>query len=322
LDDRPGCAMLSLDAMLAAATGALFLLMFTAIRGWLAAAVSRSGTAARLSHRRRAGLIERAERRMAAYVSGPHARLSLLLESARAGIGPAAFLGLSALLAAAGGAAGALVIQTVKGAAIAAVLLGGLPYIIIRMTLMHRQMQSRIDFLPALELFYQSYLSTGGRQVRIALGRIVEERRLTGPLLPVFEQLYINLSVKGDDEASLRVFSSAVGHVWAEYFANMLRVALTDGAPIAENLKELIADMRRAARADQQERNRLLEIRLANFSPILFLALFISINVRYNPEGAYRYYVLDPHGRDMLLNAAALIFASFLMGIWLSRRKL
>ncbi|MBD4104507.1 hypothetical protein GUH66_02605, partial [Xanthomonas citri pv. citri] len=87
--------------------------------------------------------------------------------------------------------------------------------------------------------------------------------------------------VKGDDEASLRVFSSAVGHVWAEYFANMLRVALTDGAPIAENLKELIADMRRAARADQQERNRLLEIRLANFSPNLFLALFIGINVRY-----------------------------------------
>ena len=147
------------------------------------------GPRARLSHRRRAGLLERAERRMAAYVSGPHARLSLLLESARAGIGPAAFLGLSALLAAAGGAAGALAIQTVKGAAIAAVLLGGLPYIIIRMTLTHRQMQSRIDFLPAVELFYQSYLSTGGRQVRIALGRMVEERRLAGPLLPVFEQL-------------------------------------------------------------------------------------------------------------------------------------
>jgi len=322
LDDRPGCAMLSLDAMTALATAALFLLMFTAIRGWLAAAAARSAAAARLSLRRRDGLLARAERGLAALAAKPAARLSLLLESARAGIGPAAFLGLSALLAVAGGAAGALAVQTVKGAVVAAVLCGGLPYIIVRMTLTHRQMQSRIDFLPAVELFYQSYLTTGGRQVRVALARMVEERRLAGPLLPVFEQLYINLSVKGDDEASLRVFSAAVGHVWADYFANLLRVALADGTPIADNLKELIGDMRRAARADQQERNRLLEIRLANFSPILFLALFIGVNVRYNPDGAYRYYVLDPHGRDMLLNAAALIFASFLMGIWLSRRRL
>jgi len=314
--------VLSLDAMLAAATAALFLLAFAAIYCLLAAAASRSEAASRLGYRRRAGLLARAERIFRAIAAKPAERLSLMLESARAGIGPAAFLGLSALLFAAGGAAGALAIQTVKGAVVAAVLFGGLPYIVIRMTLMHRQMQSRVDFLPAVELFYQSYLTTGGRQVRVALGRMVEEKRLAGPLLPVFEQLYINLSVKGDDEASLRVFASAVGHVWAEYFANLLRVALADGTPIADNLKELIGDMRRAARADQQERNRLLEIRLANFSPILFLALFVGINFRYNPDGAYRYYVLDPHGRDMLLNAAALIFASFLMGIWLSRRRL
>jgi len=304
------------------ATAALFLLVFTAIRCLLAALAARSEAASRLGHRRRAGLLDRAERVVRAIAAEPAARLALMLESARAGIGPAAFVGLSALLAAAGGAAGALAIQTAKGAIVAAVLFGGLPYIVIRMTLTNRQMQSRIDFLPAVELFYQSYLTTGGRQVRVALGRMIEERRLAGPLLPVFEQLYINLSVRGDDEASLRVFASAVGHVWADYFANLLRVALADGAPIADNLKELIGDMRRAARADQQERNRLLEIRLANFSPILFLALFIGINIRYNPEGAWRYYVLDPHGRDMLLNAAALIFASFLMGIWLSRRKL
>jgi len=314
--------VLSLDAMRTVATAALFLLVFTAIRCLLAALAARSEAASRLGHRRRAGLLDRAERVVRAIAAEPAARLALMLESARAGIGPAAFVGLSALLAAAGGAAGALAIQTAKGAIVAAVLFGGLPYIVIRMTLTNRQMQSRIDFLPAVELFYQSYLTTGGRQVRVALGRMIEERRLAGPLLPVFEQLYINLSVRGDDEASLRVFASAVGHVWADYFANLLRVALADGAPIADNLKELIGDMRRAARADQQERNRLLEIRLANFSPILFLALFIGINIRYNPEGAWRYYVLDPHGRDMLLNAAALIFASFLMGIWLSRRKL
>jgi len=314
--------MLSPGAMTAVATAALFLLVFTAVRCLLAAAVSRSEAASRLEHRRRDGLLAGAERLFRAAAAGPAERLSFLLESARAGIGPAAFLGLSALLAAAGGAAGALAIQTAKGAIVAAVLFGGLPYIVVRMTLTHRQMRSRIDFLPAVELFYQCYLTTGGRQVRVALGRMVEERRLAGPLLPVFEQLYINLSVRGDDEASLRIFASAMGHIWAEYFANLLRVALSDGTPIADNLKELIGDMRRAARADQQERNRLLEIRIANFSPILFLALFIGINVRYNPEGAWRYYVLDPHGRDMLLNAAALMFASFLMGIWLSRRKL
>lgn len=308
--------------MHALATFALFLLVFTSVRSLLAAAAARSGVASRLSYRRRTGLFARAERRLAALASGPLARLSLLLESVRAGIGPVAFLGLSMLLAAAGGAAGALAIQTVKGTVVAAVLFGGLPYIVVRMTLMHRQMRSQIDFLPAVELFYQSYLTTGGRQVKIALGRMVGERRLAGPLLPMFEQLYINLSVRGDDEASLRVFAAAVGHYWADYFANLLRVALADGTPIADNLKELIGDMRRAARADQQERNRLLEIRIANFSPILFLALFIGINFRYNPEGAWRYYVLDPHGRDMLLNAAALIFASFLMGIWLSRRRL
>jgi hypothetical protein len=314
--------VLSPNVMLVLTTAALFLLAFTMFRSLLLAAAARSDSVSRLNHRRRDGLLVRAERKLRTIASGPTERLSLLLESARAGIGPAAFIGLSALLAVAGGAAGALAVQTVKGTVVMAVLFGGLPYVVIRMTLMNRQMRSRIDFLPAVELFYQSYLSTGGRQVKIALGRMVEERRLTGPLLSIFEQLYINLSVRGDDEASLRIFSAAVGHVWADYFANLLRVALADGTPIADNLKELIGDMRRAARADQQERNRLLEIRIANFSPILFLALFIGVNIRYNPEGAWRYYVLDPHGRDMLLNAAALIFASFLMGIWLSRRRL
>jgi hypothetical protein len=32
--------------------------------------------------------------------------------------------------------------------------------------------------------------------------------------------------------------------------------------------------------------------------------------------------MIDPQGRDMLLNAMVLIFASFLMGLWLSRKKM
>jgi hypothetical protein len=54
----------------------------------------------------------------------------------------------------------------------------------------------------------------------------------------------------------------------------------------------------------------------------LFLILFVGLNVHYSPENAYRYYLADPKGRDLMLNAFVLIFASFLMGIWLSRRKM
>jgi hypothetical protein len=80
--------------------------------------------------------------------------------------------------------------------------------------------------------------------------------------------------------------------------------------------------MRKARRANQQERNKLLEIRLANFSPVLFLGLFVGINFHYTPENAYLYYIVDPKGRDLLLNAVVLIFISFVMGLWLSRRKM
>jgi Flp pilus assembly protein TadB len=188
--------------------------------------------------------------------------------------------------------------------------------------LVHRRMQTQMDFLPAVELFYQCYLVTGERQVRIALQRTVEERRLLGPMQSVFEQLYRNLSVRGDDEASLRLLAASLGHLWADYFVNILRVALVEGVSISDSLKELLSDMRKARRANEQERNRLLEIRVANFSPVLFLALFIGINLRYNKDNSYYYYMIDPQGRDMLLNAMVLIFASFLMGLWLSRKKM
>jgi hypothetical protein len=139
---------------------------------------------------------------------------------------------------------------------------------------------------------------------------------------PVFGQLYRNLSVRGDDEASLRIFAGALGHVWGEYLVNLMRVSLSEGSTISESLRELLTDMRRARRANEQERNKLLEIRIANYTPLLFLILFVGLNVHYSPENAYRYYLADPKGRDLMLNAFVLIFASFLMGIWLSRRKM
>jgi hypothetical protein len=300
---------------------ALFALLFVAIHQLLAMQSDRAEVRSRLRYSRRSG-VQAWAMRMLGRLARPEGHLTLLLDSVRWRLKPSGFAMLSLVLTLAGLAGGTLAVQSVKGAVLSAVLLGGLPYLVLRVVLSQRQLQSRVEFLPAVELFYQSYLTTGGKQVRIALGRTVEEKRLMGPLQPVFEQLYLNLSVRGDDEASLRIFVSALGHLWGEYFANLLRVALAEGYSIESNLKLLIGDMRQAQRADQIERNRLLEIRLANFSPVLFLALFLGINFHYNPDGSYAYYIADPKGRDMLLNAAALIFASFLMGIYLSRRRM
>lgn len=251
-----------------------------------------------------------------------HQHLAELLETLQLKITPAAFACLSGLLLLAGIASGGVFFQSVKGTILFGGVLGLLPYTALRTMLIHRRMQTQIDFLPAVELFYQCYLVTGERQIRIALQRTVEERRLLGPMQSVFEQLYRNLSVRGDDEASLRLLAASLGHVWADYFVNILRVALVEGVPVTDSLKELLTDMRKARRANEQERNRLLEIRVANFSPILFLALFIGINLRYNKDNSYHYYIVDAEGRDMLLNAMVLIFASFLMGLWLSRKKM
>ncbi|MFX3632669.1 MAG: hypothetical protein ACE3L7_18340 [Candidatus Pristimantibacillus sp.] len=248
--------------------------------------------------------------------------LNDLLESLQLKLKPLSLAVGSILLFLVGIAVGGLFFQSIKGTLMFGLVAGCMPYTVLRAMLVQRQMQLQIDFLPSIELFYQCYLVTGGRQVRVALQRTVEERRLFGPMQTVFEQLYRNLSVRGDDDASLRIFAASLGHVWGDYLINILRVALAEGAPIGDSLKELLTDMRKARRANEQERNRLLEIRIANFSPVLFLALFIGINMYYNKENAYFYYVIDPQGRDMLLNAIVLIFCSFLMGLWLSRKKL
>ncbi|WP_424768837.1 type II secretion system F family protein [Paenibacillus sp. sgz302251] len=275
----------------------------------------------RLTYRTKAGLRYRVSESFKRF-ERLHRHLSDLLEALQVKMKPSTFVLVSVLLLLTGIAAGGVFFQSVKGTLLFGGLLCLLPYTVLRGMLVHRRMQAQLDFLPAVELFYQCYLVTGERQVRVALQRTVEERRLLGPMQSVFEQLYRNLSVRGDDEASLRLLSASLGHLWADYFVNILRVALVEGVPITDSLKELMKDMRKARRVNEQERNRLLEIRVANFSPLLFLALFIGINFRYNKDNAYYYYVLDPQGRDMLLNAMVFIFASFLMGLWLSRKKM
>jgi len=217
---------------------------------------------------------------------------------------------------------GSYLFHSTKGAVLCSLLFVGSPYIALRMILIYRRVEAQIDFLPAVELFYQCYLITGERQIKIALARAIEEQRLVGSMGMIFEQLHRNLSVHGDDEESLTIFKHALGHIWADYFAQMLQVAIQEGVSISVSLRELIKDMRGARRANEQERHRLLEIRIANFTPIVFLALFLSINVYVNKEQALYYYVSDAGGREMILNALTMVFLSFLMGIYLSRRKL
>ncbi|WP_141502722.1 hypothetical protein [Paenibacillus luteus] len=304
-----------------AAACLLFCLIFIALYHLLLIWSKEREMVRKLTYRAESSWRKRLIRRFKRY-ERLYVHLSDLMESLRLKMTPSAFVSLSGLLLLAGVASGGLFFQSVRGTLLFGGLLGALPYTSLRALLVHRRMQTQMDFLPAVELFYQCYLVTGESQVRVALQRTVEERRLLGPMQAVFEQLYRNLSVRGDDEASLRLLSLSLGHLWADYFVNILRVALVEGVPITDSLKELLTDMRKARRANEQERNRMLEIRVANFSPLLFLGLFIGINLRYNKDNSYYYYVVDPQGRDMLLNALLLIFASFLMGLWLSRKKM
>ncbi|GIO11242.1 hypothetical protein J19TS2_07970 [Cohnella xylanilytica] len=300
---------------------ALFVFCFAAVHSSLALGWTRADRRRRLRTSREPAW-NRAAARLLSRLGKPYAHVADLLAAAGWTMTPEAFAVLSLALGVSGAASGIALFQSARSVLLLTLMLALLPYCFLRFRLINRQMAARLDFLPALELFYQCYLITGRRHVRTALQKTVEERRLPGEIQSIFEQLYRNLCVKGDDEGDLRRFALAVGHVWAEYFANMLGIALSEGNDISDNLKELIGDMRKSRMDDQAERHRLLEIRLANFSPVLFLALFLGINFRMNSETSYRYYVLDPAGRGMLLNALVLMFASFLMGIYLSRRKL
>lgn len=299
----------------------MFTLLFVCFYSWFGAGLDWIFRHRRLESRREpawkaaaAGYLSR--------VGKPYAHVADLLGAAGWTMTAETFAVLSASLGLGGSVAGVLLFQSIRSVALLGAMLALLPYCLLRFRLVNRQMATRLDFLPALELFYQCYLVTGRRHIRTSLQKTVEERRLPGEIQSVFDQLYRNLCVKGNDEESLRRFAMSIGHVWADYFANMLGVALTEGNDISENLKELIGDMRKSRMEEQAERHRLLEIRLANFSPLLFLALFLAVNFRMNGEASYRAYLADPTGRGMLLNAVVLIFVSFLMGVYLSRRRL
>jgi len=245
-----------------------------------------------------------------------------LLESLSLKMRAPAFVWMSMIGSLIGIAAGAYVFQSVKGIACLAIMMAVLPYTWLRMRLVTRQMRSRLEFLPAVEVFYQYYLMADTHNIRQVLAACLEERRMRMPVRASFELLLRHLSTHRLVEDSLRIFAFSLGHVWGRYMTNMLRVGLTEGADISASLHDLITDMRQAQAADQAARNRLLEIRIASFSPPIFLVLFIMVNLRLNEAQAIYYYLVDPAGRNMLLNGIVLMFMSLVMGLWLSIRRM
>lgn len=295
----------------------VFFSVYVLLNDWLTMQVANR----RLAYRQYNRWFNRLSRTLQRY-ERPYQFVVAMLESIQIRTSPEAIFIVTVCCFIVGSVSGWAIFQSYKGTFLFAAMLTSMPFAILFSMLIQRRMKLQADFLPAVELYYQCCLVSGGRHIRTSLAKMIEEDRLIGPTKSVFEQLYRNLSVKGDDEASLRVFAVSLGHIWADYFVNILRAGLQEGHQVTGSLKQLINDMRKARLANQQERNKLLEIRIANFTPIIFLALFVGINIRFNRTGAYLYYVLDAHGRDLILNSIVLIFVSFMIGLWLSRKKM
>lgn len=299
----------------------LFVLMFLVARQLLLVFWRQRKARYRLLYVKNARL----DSRISAYLSRfnvVNVHLRELLEAVESRMSINSIVTMMLLLFLGGLLGGALFFQSLKGVLVLSGIAASLPYILLRMKLISVRLRTRMEFLPAVEIFYQYYMMSGHKNIKVSLKTCLEENRMMYPIKPVFEQLYRNLMTQRSSEDSLRIFSVTLGHQWADYFTGILKVALSEGSYIGDSMKELITDMRKAQRFDQAERNRLLEIRIANFTPIVFLALFLFINFKVNYANAYQYYVLDPAGRSMLLDALLFIFVSFLMGIYLSLKRM
>jgi hypothetical protein len=299
----------------------LFIVVFLAVRSVLHIVIRQRKARFRLHYVKMSSF----GNRFSAYL-GNRSRLikhvKEMMESVELGMSLQTMLVVTFVLFLVGVLAGILYFRSIKGVLISTCICVSLPYVLLRLKLVSVRLQTRLEFLPAVEVFYQYYMVDPHKNMKMALKYCLEENRILYPIKPVFEQLYRNLMTQRDKEESLRIFSLTLGHAWAEYFIGIMRVALTEGSFVGDSFKELIIDMRKAQRSDQMERNRLLEIRIANFTPILFLALFLFINFKVNADNAYLYYILDPGGRNMILDALLLIFVSFIMGIYLSMRRM
>lgn len=299
----------------------LFILIYTGIRGVMLVAANRKMARIRLHHVRNAAFGSRLTDLLQR--SGfLYRHLSDLLESTGSRFTLPMLLTTSLVLFLSGFITAVLFFPSVKGILALCLIASSFPYLLLRMRLITNQLRSRMDFLPAVEIVYQTYLLDPHPNIRNVLHRALRENRIRYPLKPVFEQLHRNLSMSREVDDALRIFKMSLGHLWADYMASILRIAIVEGNDVSLNLKELIDDMRKAKLADQIARNRLLEIRIASFSPLFFLAVFLLVNFRINYENAYYYYFVDAAGRNMLLDALLLIFAGFLMGVYLSMKRM
>jgi Flp pilus assembly protein TadB len=294
----------------------LFLLIFLCIRYLGIAAIRVRSSRSKLAANRKGSVFH------LPYGARLDGHLSDLMAATRFFQSTGMFLTITLIMALLGVVTGIWVFRSFRGVWILTAVLGMVPYLLLRFRLISRQLKTRLEFLPAVEVFYQQAALSARPNMRNVLQTVVSGDRLLYPIKPSFDQLQRSMTAGRSTEDALRIFTVELGHVWADYFANMLRMGMEEGVDITPNLKELIDDMRRAQLYDQKARNRLLEIRLASFSPVLFLILFLSINFKLNYDNAVQFYFMNPEGRNMLLHALLLMFGSFLMGIYLSMRRM
>ncbi|MFD2672529.1 hypothetical protein [Marinicrinis sediminis] len=248
--------------------------------------------------------------------------LSDMLDALHSEMSLKTFVQLSMMLGLFGAVAGFVFFQQPRSMVLLSVMLVLIPYTWLRMKLVSLQIRRKEELLPALEIFYQCYITTMPGNIRTTLHETVQGEHLDVSMKRVFEKLHRDLITYQDVDEALRMFALSIGNDWSRHYAMMLKMALSEGIDIRENLKTCIADMRKAQREALRHRARLLEIRIANFTPLLFLGLFMGLNYFLDQEQAYRFYILDPVGRSMVLDGIWLIFASFVMGLYLSIKRM
>ncbi|WJH37123.1 hypothetical protein N6H14_16485 [Paenibacillus sp. CC-CFT747] len=271
----------------------LFLLLFASLRGFLHLFIGERKARLRLIYSRSSPWEDKVTG-WAEKLQGLTVHLKDLLESNRTRMSVRMFLSVSFFLLLGGFSCGFLLFYNIKGVLSLTAILGALPYLLMRMRLISLQLKTRLDFLPAVEVFYQCYVLSAHPNIRNVLRTALADDRIRYPLKPVFEQLHLNLSTSREAEDSLRIFALTLGHHWGDYFVSIIRIGMLEGNDVSANLRDLVMDMRRAQLFDQNERTRLMEIRIASFSPVLFLGVFLFVNFKINYNNAYTYYVLDP----------------------------
>src|SRR5690606_18915140 len=127
-----------------------------------------------------------------------------LLESLNMKPNARMFLLISLIGAMIGLSAGAYFFQHIKGMIMLSVMIAATPYIWLRMRLIRRQMRSRLDFLPTVEVFYHHYLMADSKNIRHTLAGCLEDKRFRVPVHIAIERLFRQLTTNRPQEDALR----------------------------------------------------------------------------------------------------------------------